>query len=172
MGYLNPLTFATDYLLINPALSSTNEIGTLLQGGTFNQLSFNIGLESEANLILPGSLPDNHPLSYLDSTMYDLDTEQYLSNRIELETDINQNTLERIISYGSEREIIPIILDIPGGFALPPGFDLDIEIEVNYADWFSSIQSITNDPDNTIIDEIVGGLPISFKLVEISADQP
>jgi hypothetical protein len=160
-----------DYLLLNPARSTSLEVGTLFQNGTFTALRFQVGLDAETDDILPGSLPTNHPLSLLDSTMYDLAGMRYLSNRLELRRDPAASDAPLILSYGTERARQAVTLDIPGGFALSPGLDLDITLQVNYARWFEQIEDIRSESEEELLNKIVAGLPNSFTFLEISANE-
>lgn len=160
-----------DYLLLNPALSSSLEVGTLLENGTFTQLQFQIGLDPVTDDILPESLPTNHPLSLLDTTMYNLTEERYLSNRLLLQRDTAETTPTFPLTYGTERPPLEFALDIPGNFALPPGLDLDISLQINYAKWFEQIGDIRTDSESEILNKIVAGLPNSITFLEISANE-
>lgn len=160
-----------DYLLLNPALRSALEVGTLLQNGTFTQLRFQVGLDAETDDILPGSLPTNHALSLLDTTMYDLDQERYWSNRLALQRDTAGTTPSLLLTYGTERLPLEVALDIPGNFALPPGLDLDIVLKINYAQWFAQVENIREEGEEELLNKIVAELPNSISFVEISANE-
>ncbi|MCB0630092.1 MAG: hypothetical protein KDD15_10175 [Lewinella sp.] len=160
-----------DYLLLNPALNTALEVGTLLRNGTFTHLRFQVGLDVETDDILPGSLPTNHPLSLLDTSMYNLNDERYLSNRMDLMRDTAATASSLLLSYGTEQQPLEISLEIPGSFALPPGLDLEITLQVNYAKWFEQISDIRVDSEAELLDKIVAGLSNSFTFLEISADE-
>lgn len=156
-----------DYLLINPGVSPSLSVGTLRENGDFSQLRFQLGLVPATDEILPGSLPENHPLSLLDSSMYLLDEARYLSNRLDLERRQAGNTTPLLLSYGSERPSVSFVLDLPANFSLPAGFNVQITMEVNYAEWFRQVQSITTATEPEILSGIVAGLPNSFSVLEI-----
>lgn len=160
-----------DYLLINGSVSSALEVGTMAESGNFTQLRFVLGMDEFTDRVVPGSLSDNHPLSLLDSTMYDLDADRYLSNRLDLARSTAQGADDLLLAYGSELPVIPITVLIPGGYPLPPGFNMVVTLQVNYADWFQSITDIDSGSEADLLSQIVASLPNSFTLVDITANQ-
>ncbi|PHN05770.1 MbnP family protein [Flavilitoribacter nigricans] len=177
VGYLNDIGFyedryiPDDYLLINATVSSAFEVGTLAQNGNFTQLQFELGVDDFMDRILPGSLTNNHPLSLLDTTMYDLNNGRYVSNRLDLARDTTQNAEDLLLQYGAERSTVPVSVAIPGGFPLPAGFNMVVTLQVNYAEWFQNVNNIATATPETIIPQIVAGLPNSFTLVDITVNQ-
>ena len=177
VGYLNDVGLyedrylRDDYLLINASVSTTLEVGTLARNGNFTRLTFDLGIDEFTDRILPGSLPTNHPLSLLDTTMYDLGNGRYRSNRLDLARDTTQNAADLLLSYGAERMTVPVTVDIPGGFSLPAGFNMVVTLEVNYADWFREVQNIAQGSETEILTQIVGSLSNSFTLVDITVNQ-
>lgn len=160
-----------DYLLINGSVSSALEVGTMAENGNFTQLQFELGVDDLMDRVLPGSLPTNHPLSLLDTTMYDLDNGRYLSNRLDLARDNSQSAADLLLAYGAERMTVPIAVDIPGGFPLPAGFNMVVTLQVNYAEWFQGVNNIDSAPESELLSQIVASLPNSFTLVDITVNQ-
>ena len=109
--------------MINPLLSSAQTIGALEQNGSFTQLQFQLGVDEEIDDILPGSLPTNHPISFLDTSMYDLTNSKYISNRLDLRRDTAATAAEVLLYYGSEIPAVPFSIEIPGGFTRGLFFD-------------------------------------------------
>ena len=177
VGYLNDAGFyedryiRDDYLLINASVSSSLEVGTLARNGNFTQLQFELGVDEFTDRVLPGSLPDNHPLSLLDTTMFDLNNGRYLSNRLDLARDTTTNASDLLLTYGAERPVVPISVSIPGGFSLPAGFNMVVTLQVNYADWFEGTDNIANASEMDLLSQIVGSLSNSFTLVDITVNQ-
>lgn len=170
-GFYEDTYVLDDFLLINPGTSTELEVGTLAQNTTFSRLRFELGVDESTDRILPGSLANNHPLSLLDSSMYDLNDGRYFSNRLDLKRDTSDSAGELSLSYGAERAVTPIVVEVPGGFTLPPGFNMVITLQVNYADWFQGVQNIDSASTETIESQIVVSLSNSFSLLEISVNQ-
>lgn len=177
VGFLNDAGFyedryiRDDYLLINASVSSSLEVGTLARNGNFTQLQFELGVDDFTDRVLPGSLPENHPLSLLDTTMFDLNDGRYISNRLDLSRDTSLNAQDLLLSYGAERMTIPITVDIPGGFPLPAGFNMVVTLQVNYAEWFQQVNNLPNASEEDLLSQIVAGLSNSFTLVDITVNQ-
>lgn len=170
-GFYEDRYVTDDYLLINGSVSSALEVGTLAQNGNFTQLQFELGVDEFMDRILPGSLPNNHPLSLLDTSMYDLSSGHYISNRLDLTRDTTQSAADLLLAYGAERMTVPITVDIPGGFPLPAGFNMVVTLQVNYAEWFRGINNIDSGTESELISQIVASLPNSFTLVDITVNQ-
>lgn len=170
-GFYEDAFILDDYLLVNPAVSSALDVGTLPRNGNFIQLRFALGIDALTDRIQPVSLPTNHPLSLLDTTMYELANNRYFSNRLDLLRDTSASADTLLLTYGAERASIPVTVDIPGGFALPAGFSVEVAVQVNYAEWFAGVGDIENAAPETILDQIVAGLPNAFSLLEITVNQ-
>lgn len=170
-GFYEDTYIPDDYLLVNAAVSSSLEVGTLPRNGNFTQLQFQLGIDAFTDRILASALPNNHPLSLLDSTMYDLDLLRYVSNRISLKRDTSQNAEAVLPAYGSEIDAVPVTIDIPGGFPLAAGFNMVISLEVNYADWFQDVQRIDTASEADLIAQIVARLPNAFTLLDITVNR-
>jgi hypothetical protein len=177
VGFLNDAGFyedryiRDDYLLINASVSSSLEVGTLARNGNFTQLQFELGIDDFTDRVLPGSLPDNHPLSLLDTTMFDLNNGRYLSTRLDLARDTTTNAEDLLLTYGAERPTVPFTVAIPGGFPLPAGFNMVVTLQVNYAEWFQGVDNLANASEEDLLSQIVGSLSNSITLVNITVNQ-
>lgn len=158
-----------DFVLVNPGGNASLEIGSLRRNDVYTQIQFEVGLDADSRFILPTSLPGAHPLSLLDTTMYDLAAEEYNSLRVAFCRDTSANSTRSIARYPSAQPTIPIALDIPGGFALPAGLDLTVTIQVDYASWFGQVSDIAGAAEDEITTQIVAGVPLSFTLLDIQA---
>ena len=158
-------TFEDNFVLVNPSTFSTYQVGTFRKVGTFDKLSFRLGLSSEANRvvndILAESFPD-HPLA--EEEMYLNFDDGYIFNRIELTRDTLTGTESSLLTAGSD--LITQKVELPIIFEAIEGFNIQVTLLVDYQTWFKDIH-VEADSDEVLMQKIVANMAESFSVVAI-----
>ncbi len=170
-GGLTDNQLTDDFLLINPSFSSTLTVGEIQVNGTFEAISFSLGLTELANRTDTTSVEEGHPLGSIDDPMF-VDQDQgyaFLEAAILRDT-IASDTIPTDVSVVGTGQRIDYFIPFDQPFNLNPGYNINISLHINYATWLNAIEDVRNDSPEAIADKIVSGLSQAISFVEISAD--
>ena len=132
-------------------------VGDYLATGSFDRISFYVGLTEIPNQAIPGSLPDGHPLA---DSMYLNDQSGYIFSRISLVPDLISG--DTVIYEISPSEAIKVELDFPLEIEL--SFDVTIPLKIDYWEWLKGID-FDAEPE-VIEDSIVSNMAKAFSISE------
>lgn len=170
-GSLTDNQLTDDFLLINPSFSTSLTVGEIQVNGTFEAVSFSLGLDELANRTDTSSVADGHPLGSIDDPMY-LDQDQgyaFLEAAILRDT-VASDTIPAEVKVVGLDQRLDYFIPFGQPFDLNPGFNINISLHINYATWLNAIEDVRNDSPEAIADKIVSGLSQAISLVEITAD--
>lgn len=170
-GSLTDNQLTDDFLLINPSFSNSLTVGEIQVNGTFEAISFSLGLNELANQTDTSSVEEGHPLGSIDDPMY-VDEDQgyaFLEAAILRDT-IASDTIPTEVSVVGVDQRIDYFIPFDQPFALNPGYNINISLHINYATWLNAIENVRNDSPEAIADKIVSGLSQAISLVEVTAD--
>lgn len=138
------------------------QIGALDNSGDFDEIHFNIGIESPFNNTFPDDLNVTHPLSNAIDSMYNYDSFSYVFNQINLQRDTASVSSEILIEI---TELIPIQLALTEPISIALGTDTEIKLRINYLNWFKGINFAVN-TENEIKQSIVQNTANVFEYFE------
>ncbi len=130
-GY-NQNPFATnDFVLVNKRDGYTFNIGHFLEGGTFKQIRFVVGLNAVANRTNPTKMPTTHLLSPSKDTisMYLDSVQGYVFNKMVLQ---KVNSPQKNIILQSNQTTVPIILNLNPNIIVKDGFNWVVKLKIDY----------------------------------------
>ena len=156
-------TIEDNFSLISPRVTQNYTIGTLKESGTLQEIRFAVGVEGLANIADPGSFPNGHPLSLLDSSLYFNQDSGYVFQYIELFRDTTAaDTIPEVLRIGTPEYLREVRL--PVDFKKDSGFHLLLTLQVDYSFWFRDINARQDSPEQ-LTDKIVANMAQSFSLV-------
>ena len=154
-----------NFVLANPDVFGTNEIGTIRTNGRFAKIRFKIGLSETPNQAVISSFSEDlqsHPLAQ-EEMYWDFDR-GYIFNQIELLRDTAANTTPTTLEIGGTQNLQTI--ELPIDFEALEGFNIKATLRVDYNRWFENID-VKSDAEDALIQKIVANLADSFSLVAI-----
>lgn len=154
-----------NFVLANPGVFGTNEIGTIRTTGRFDKIRFKLGLSDTPNRAVISSFSEdlqNHPLAQ-EEMYWDFDR-GYIFNQIELLRDTAANTTPTMLEIGGNQNLQ--IVELPIDFEALDGFNIRATLRIDYNRWFENID-VKSDSDNALVQKIVANLADSFSLVAI-----
>ena len=158
-------TIEDNFSLASPRVTQNYTIGTLKESNDLQEVRFAVGVEGLANLAKPGSFSGTHPLSLQDSTLYFSQDSGYVFEYIELFRDTTAaDTIPEVLRIGTQPYLQEVRL--PVSFKKSQGFHLLLTLQVDYSQWFGSINA-RQDTQEQLIDKIVANLAQSFSLVAV-----
>ncbi len=170
-GSLTDNQLTDDFLLINPSFSTSLTVGEIQVNGTFEAISFSLGLDELANLTDTSSVEEGHPLGSIDDRMFvDEDQGYAFVEAAILRDTVATDTIPAEVSLIGADQRIDYFIPFGQPFDLNPGFNISISLHINYATWLNAIEDVRNDSPEAIATKIVSGLSQAISLVEISAD--
>ncbi|NRB49242.1 MAG: hypothetical protein HRU41_16315 [Saprospiraceae bacterium] len=170
-GSLSANQLVDDFLLINPSFSNSLTVGEIQVNGTFEAISFSLGLDELANRTDTSSVEEGHPLGSIDDRMYvDEDQGYAFVEAAILRDTVASDTIPAEVRVVGVDQRIDYFIPFGQPFDLNPGFNINISLHINYATWLNAIEDVRNDSPEAIADKIVSGLSQAISLVEISAD--
>lgn len=170
-GSLTDNQLTDDFLLINPSFSNSLEVGELRVNGTFEAISFSLGLDELANRTDTSSVEEGHPLGSIDDRMFvDQDQGYSFVEAAILRDTIASDTIPVDVQVIGADQRIDYFIPFGQPFDLNPGFNITITLHINYATWLNAIEDVRNDSPEAIATKIVSGLSQAISLVEITAD--
>ncbi|MBX2877057.1 MAG: hypothetical protein KTR30_33365 [Saprospiraceae bacterium] len=170
-GSLTDNQLTDDFLLVNPSFSTSLTVGEIQVNGTFEAISFSLGLDELANRTDTSSVEEGHPLGSINDRMF-VDEDQgyaFLEAAILRDT-VASDTIPVEVSVLGLDQRIDYFIPFDQPFDLNPGYNITISLHINYATWLNAIEDVRNDSPEAIADKIVSGLSQAISLVEISAD--
>ena len=135
-------------------------IGTFKDVGTYEKIHFTVGLEPPASKTNPESL-SNHPLAIQPDSIFSIDTERYIFNRI---TYVRDTSIMDTLSIDVTDFMVEVELDLPNPLTIERGFDIEIPVTIDYWEWLRGIIFVTNVDD--IRDSIVSNTAKAFSITE------
>lgn len=170
-GSLTDNELTDDFLLINPSFSSSLTVGEIQVNGTFEAISFSLGLNELANRTDTSSVEEGHPLGSIDDPMFvDVDQGYAFVEAAILRDTIASDTIPAEVKVVGTDQRIDYFIPFDQPFDLNPGYNINISLHINYATWLNAIEDVRNDSPEAIADKIVSGLSQAISLVEITAD--
>lgn len=137
------VTLEDNFNLISRDDGFSYDIGNISAQGTFNRISFYVGLTETPSQVVPSSLTnDAHPLAIQSDSFYTPATNSYIYNRISLITD---TLFEDTVVYdilADQRVKVELDYDL----VMDLGFDAVIPIKIDYAEWFKGIDFAAEPP--------------------------
>lgn len=129
-----------NFVLADAASSTRRELGTFPYVTSFTQLNAYFGVIDPANQAVPTSLPQRHPLAPQLGGQY-LDSQQgYLFAKIELYRDtVPSDTIPITVNISGPANRFALSLNLPGTLSNARGFNSLLNIQTNYASWFSGV---------------------------------
>lgn len=154
-----------NFILVDPDVFQTQNIGTLIYNGEINALQFRVGIPEFIQGSSPDLFDEDHPLAVQDPVMYDSLQNRYLYNRIALRADTLPETTSEVIQITDNDQLISVTL--PLGVTVPNGFNMLVSLEVDYLSWFADVD-FQNDDQQTIKDKIVANMSNSFRVLSVT----
>lgn len=154
-----------NYAIASPSLAQTFTIGTQRESFQVSGFRFTLGIEGTTNEADPEFMPDNHPLSYQDSTLYFSQDSGYVFNYISLFRDTTAvDTIPEILRIGTT----PYLQEFTFSTDVKKnnGVNFQINLQVDYSLWFADIDVVTDDPA-LLIEKIFIGMANSFSIVSV-----
>jgi hypothetical protein len=154
-----------NYAIASPAIPQTFTIGTQRESFLVSGFRFTLGIEGITNNADPALMPDNHPLSYQDSTLYFSQDSGYVFNYISLFRDTTAaDTIPEILRIGTTPYLqeFTFTTDVKKN----NGVNFQVNLQVDYSLWFAEIDVVADDPA-TLIEKISNGIANSFSIVSI-----
>lgn len=162
-GNLQKDSITNDILLVSPALSTLNNVGTLRSGGTFTALRFRIGLNDVAAKVDPESLPVGHPMRPSASGMDWNMNEGFVFQQARFVRETAPNdTLQVAARLPAQMQE----LELPFDINVPEGYHLEIDIRIDYLGWLRDISPSTQTPE-TLLQKWIGRSASSFEVVGV-----
>jgi len=159
-GMLSRDTLEDNFSLVTTS-SFSFPIGEIRTSGTFDSISFYVGVPAPANWAIPDSVTSGHPLANV-SMHQGLDT-GYIYNRVLLQRD----TFSSLDTIQIEIEELPSLVEValPINLFLPLGTNLTINLEVDYKTWLKGINFVV-DSDDVIRQKIVNNTAEAFSILQ------
>ncbi|MCB0612797.1 MAG: hypothetical protein KDC75_05810 [Phaeodactylibacter sp.] len=162
-----PRTIEDNFSLASPRVTQNYTIGTLKESGGLQEVRFAVGVEGLANVALPASFPETHPLFLQDSSLYFSQDSGYVFEYIELFRDTTAaDTIPEVLRIGTLPYLQEVRLPVPVNFRKSQGFHLLITLQVDYSQWFGEINARQDSPEQ-LIEKIVANLAQSFSVVAV-----
>ncbi len=143
-------TLADNYILV-AVNTFSYEVGEIAGTGDFESIKFNIGLDETAHQVFADTMATSHPLSE-ENGMYLDPTNGYYFQQTELT--IVPDSLTRSYGVIGINNLQAISLDFDSTIVVTKGFDIEIQLDVDYPSLFETIDFL-NDDDNMIQQKIV-----------------
>lgn len=146
-GSLKPDSIINDVLLMRPSLNSRLTAGTMRASGRFAALRFRIGLTEVTANVDPASLPAVHPLRPASSGLDWSQAEGFEFQRMKLLLGLTgADSLVISTRRAADRQTIEIPLDVN----VPPGYNLELDIRIDYFGWLRDISPSTQPPSQVL----------------------
>jgi len=150
---------ADNYVLV--AINTFSyEVGEIAGTGDFESIKFNIGLDETAHQVYADTMATTHPLSD-ENGMYVDEANGYLFQETELT--MVPDTLTSLYGVVGANNLQAISLDFDSTIVVTKGFDIEIQLDVDYPGLFETIDFL-NDDDNMIQQKIVSNMPDIFSI--------
>ena len=159
------LTNGTDQIVAdNYVLTTINtfsyDVGEIAGTGDFESIKFNIGLDETTQQVDADTMATTHPLSN-ENGMYVDATSDYLFQETELT--IVPDSLTTSYGVMGTNNLQTISLDFDSTIVVTKGFDIEIQLDVDYPGFFETIDFL-NDDDNIIQQKIVNNTSNIFSI--------
>ncbi len=146
-GSLKPDSITNDVLLMRPSLSSRLSAGTIRASGRFSALRFRIGLTEGVANVDPASLPAVHPLRPTSSGLDWSQAEGFEFQRMKLLLGLTgSDSLVVSTRRATDHQMIEIPLDVN----VPPGYNLELDVRIDYLSWLRDISPSTQSPSQVL----------------------
>ncbi len=141
---INTVTLEDNFTLVKRD-NFNYSIGEFRAPNTYTSLQFNIGIAGDANHAVADSIISTHPLSVNGTDSLQIDPVQgYIFNQIELYKDTISATP---LSTYSITELVPIELAFTSPLVIENGFNVTLNLRINYLDWFKGINFAVDSDD-------------------------
>ena len=159
------LVIVDDVVRVDPTEFGILTLGGLLPTGTVTGVRFEVGLPESWGLVNPTEYPADHPLRVgANEITYDsLDGYSSLAAAYRIPPSAPDSTVVRFLGA------LPVTLPLIEPVTLRRGFDISIEVRLNYHQLFESIDiasAIPSDLTGAIVDQ----LPNSFEIFSVSQE--
>jgi hypothetical protein len=162
-GGLESDSITNDILLVRPALTTQNNIGTLRATGAFTTLRFTVGIVPPVASVDPESLPNNHPLRPAASGMEWSESAGYEFQRAVFLPGLTDTTR---VAVQVQAPVYTRTIDLPIDINVPEGFNLEFDIQIDYFRWLSDISPATQTPA-ALLENLVANTAASFSITQI-----
>ncbi|MBX2926773.1 MAG: hypothetical protein KF852_02960 [Saprospiraceae bacterium] len=162
-GSLQPDSIINDILLVRPALTAQNNIGTLRATGAFTALKFTVGIVPPVASVEPESLPNNHPLRPTASGMAWSEGAGYEFHRAVFLPGLTDTAR---VTVNVQAPVYTRTIDLPININVPEGFNLEFDIQIDYLRWLSDISPATQ-PPAALLENLVANTAASFSITQI-----
>lgn len=161
-----------DHYLLADVNSSTDNLtlGTIVPKGVVTGMSVDFGIDRPTNSAAPSAMPDNHVLlPQLGDLNYGSDI-GYVFAQIEYFQDTTEiDTIPVIINIFGDDALRSLSLSLDISALLIEGFNPQLVIETNFAQWFDGVNVRLGDT-TAIQSQIVDNIAGSFTLKEVLAN--
>jgi hypothetical protein len=158
-GGIETAVLPDDFLLASRN-TNTYTVGSFTYPGNYDSLSLNLGLQPPARFAIPGSFPDEHPLSLTPDSMYV--SGNYVMNSLEFVRFLPQADTVRLTIFE------PLTLSLGAGtqssIKVLTGFDASVPIRICYDCWLKDVNFVGTEQE--MIDQILKNTPNAFSLQE------
>jgi len=135
--------FINDFQLVRRS-PVVYEIGTFEQGGTFEQVKFQLGLSGEAQKVIPTKAPEGHPLEAQVDSLWRGQSQGFVFLQAVVVPDSDPNTAVDTIRI-MEADLGQKFLIGTGAFVHTTGYDFPLTLNVDYQKLFDGINWSAHD---------------------------
>ena len=159
------LSLIDDFTLVDYLRGQSYDFGDFRTKGTYDSLTFRIGLNNTVNTIDPSSVTDGHPLSIQSDSMWldTLDIGYALAQVSLVRQSSNSDTLNYFIPTENNSLEVGLGVDLTIDF----GETTTISLDVDYLKWLAGIDFVAIGENETeVVTKIVNNLPNSISISE------
>ena len=135
--------FTDDFVLVRRA-PLINEVGSFRDDGEFESIRFRLGLNDEAQRVVPSRAPAGHPLRTQPDSLWHGRSAGFVFMQIVVTRDTLQGTPNDTISL-KKADIGSLIFNATGPFKHETGYDFDLILDVDHNKLLNGIDWTTGD---------------------------
>lgn len=153
--------FTDDFVLVR-RVPLVNEVGTFRTDGNFENLRFRLGLDDQAQQVVPSRAPAGHPLRPQGDSLWHGHSEGFVFMQVIVARDTFPGTVSDTISL-KKADIGNFVFDVTGAFKHETGYNFDLILDVDHAQLLRGIDWTTGDI-SAWKSQIVANLPHTFSV--------
>lgn len=148
--------FTDDFVLVRRT-PIINEAGTFRYDGSFDQMKFRLGLDDQAQRVVPSRAPAGHPLRTQSDSLWHGRNEGFVFMQVVVARDTLAGTKPDTISL-KKADLPDFIFSATGPFVHKTGYNFDIVLEIDHRELLNGIDWTTGDISAWKL-QIVSNLP-------------
>lgn len=159
-------TFEDNFFRLEANNFSEFSMGEVRVNGSFDRFELLIGLESEAQQVLPSEAPIGHPLDA--EVFWSASVQRLAQCRIALFRGVSPaDTIPEIIQIIRPDPLMELSLN--GNLLIPQGYSPRFSVQVDYEPWFDGVD-VVNDSAELIADKVKANMIGTVSLVDFNIE--